>query len=124
LITNDCEVDKAGRRLLICPVVPLDRIPGGDHGNVKKNKVISMLFIPAYRALVPDSFVDFNQITTVDRSILRAGKRVLSLSDLGRTALYNQFIRWTTRWVLHTIECPRCGVEFDPTLKLPVRADD
>jgi hypothetical protein len=113
LITHDCEIDKPGRRYLVCPVVPLARIPGGAHGDLRKNRIVSMLFLPAYRNIMVDSFISFNQITTVEPGSLDPTRRLVSLSDLGRSALYNQLIRWLTRWRLHTLICPQCKVEFD-----------
>jgi hypothetical protein len=124
VLTYDCELDKRGRRWLICPLLPLSVLPGAAQGSVRKNRVLAALFLPAYRDKLPDSYADFNQITTVEPDIIRAATRELSLSDLGRVALYNQFIRWFTRWSIHEIDCPECNTTFDPMLSLPVRPAD
>jgi hypothetical protein len=121
LITWDCENEKPKRNWLICPVQPLADLPKTDQTNVKKNKVLSALYLPQYRDVLPDSFVNFNHISTLDRDLIQNGRRIVSLSNLGRSAFYNQFIRWLTRWKLREITCPNCSTKFDPTLSLPVR---
>ncbi len=121
LITWDCENEKPKRNWLICPVQPLALLPKADQTTVKKNKILSTLHLPQYRDLLPESFVNFNHISTLDRDLIQHGRRIVSLSNLGRTALYIQFIRWLTRWKLHEITCPNCTTKFDPTLSLPVR---
>jgi hypothetical protein len=121
LITWDCENEKPKRNWLVCPVQPLAQLPKSDQTQVKKNKVLSTLYLPEYRDILPDSFVNFNHISTLDRNLVQHGRRTVSLSNLGRAAFYNQFIRWLTRWKLHEITCPNCNTNFDPTLSLPVR---
>lgn len=121
LITWDCENEKPKRNWLVCPVQPLAQLQRSEQTNVKKNKILSLLYLPEYRDLLPDSFVNFNHISTLDRELIQPGRRIVSLSNLGRAAFYNQFIRWLTRWKLHEITCPNCSTTFDPTLSLPVR---
>jgi len=121
MITQDCEIDKPNRRWIVCPIVRSDRLSPTVREKLRTNSIFSMLFLPAYRDLLPDSFIDFNQASTLDPEFVRGLPRVLSLSDLGRRALYVQYIRWLSRWVFHEINCPACGLQFNPTLVLPVR---
>lgn len=122
ILTHDCEIDKPQVvRWHICPVVPLERLRGETQDRAKRNRIYSMCFLPKFGNLKKDSFVDFNHISTVSAELLRSAPRILSLSDLGRQALYAQFIRWFSRWELRSLECPGCKVEFDPTLSLSVR---
>jgi hypothetical protein len=65
-----------------------------------------------------------DQITTVDRSFIEAGKRIATLSDTGRFGLYGQFIRWLTRWEFKDVKCPTCSSEFDPTMGMSVRTPE
>lgn len=123
LITHDCEIDKPQvKRWLVCPVVPIVVLSSGNRDRARRNRVYSMLHLPQYRDVLPESFVDFNQITTLEGDFVKGGKRLVSLSDIGRRALYSQFVRWLTRWELRDIHCPSCNVVFNPAIALPVRS--
>lgn len=122
LISPDCEVDKPQvKKWLICPVVLMDRLQPKNHDLLKRNRIFSMLYLPKFEKILPDSFVDFNHITTLDSEFIKSGKRIISLSDVGRRALYVQFIRWLTRWELREISCPNCATRFDPHAEQSVR---
>jgi hypothetical protein len=121
LLTPDCEIDKKNRRWVVCPIKPVAELSGTYQDTIKKNRVVSALFLPGYRDEFPDGYADFNQITTLEPAFIREAERVISLSDIGRIALYKQYIRWFTRWTLQEITCPHCAGSFDPTITLPVR---
>ena len=121
VLTPDCEIDKV-EYWHICPVMPLSILKSGIQGDVKRNRVYKRFFLPRYGDVLPDSFVEFNQISTLQMDFVKTGKRVLSLSDLGRHGLYAQFVRWLTRWELRELDCPSCGVKFNPVSTLPVRS--
>lgn len=122
LLGHDCEIDKPHIvRWLISPVVPIGRLAEAKRDPVRRNRIYSMLHLPPYRNLLGESFVDFNQITTIDAEMVKAAIRRVSLSDAGRRGLYLQFIRWFTRWELRTIQCPSCSVTFNPADVMPVR---
>ena len=122
LLSHDCEIDKKHvKGWLTCPVVPLVSLAPENRDRVKRNRIYAMLYLPRYRDVVHESFVDFNQITTLDAGYIKTATRLVSLSDMGRRALYAQFIRWLTRWELRDISCPSCRVAFNPSLVLPVR---
>ncbi len=122
LINHDCDIDKPQiKKYLVCPVVPSNRLKPTTQDLLKRNRIYSMLHLPKFGNILTESFVDFNQITTLDAEYLKDTTRVLSLSDLGRRALYVQFIRWLTRWELREIACPDCGATFDPHIDQPVR---
>ena len=80
-----------------------------------------MLFLPRFGDTLVESFVDFNHVTTLDAEYVKNAKRLVSLSDVGRRALYVQFVRWLSRWELREIACPNCGSVFDPHIDQPVR---
>ncbi len=122
VITPDCEIDKKIAYWHICPVVPLSKLKGSVQGDVKRNRVYSRFFLPQYQDVLPDSFVDFNHLSTIKADFVQTGRRVLSLSDLGRHGLYAQFVRWLTRWELKNIDCPNCATTFNPLASLPVRS--
>lgn len=122
VVTHDCEIDKPQvSHWLICPVVPAGRLRPENLDRLKRNRIYSMLYLPRIGDTLVDSFVDFNRITTLDTEFLTNVKRIVSLSDTGRRALYVQFIRWLTRWELREIACPDCGAKFDPHLNQAVR---
>lgn len=124
VLTHDCEIDKEKTHYWhICPIHPLSRVSRTDQSNIRKNKVLSHLFLPAYKTM-PDSFADFGWITTVDAEIMKAAPRLMTLSDLTRAALYVQHLRWISRWVLDKVKCPNCNVEFNPSDTMPVRSAD
>lgn len=124
LLTHDCQVDKdAVLRWAICPITPMHKLPKGQHGDTMRNRVFSRFFLPKHGSLTEDSFVDFDNISTIDREIIKAAERRLSLTDDGRRGLYAQFIRFLTRWQLRSLVCPECGAEMNATDSLPVRAD-
>jgi hypothetical protein len=121
LVTPDCEIDKPNRRWLVCPIKPISELSGSYQNVIRRNRVVAALFLPSYRDLFPDSYADFNQITTLEPAFIQQAEGIVSLSDLGRIALYKQYIRWFTRWTLQEITCPHCMGIFDPTITLPVR---
>ena len=121
LLTYDCELDKKMPNWLVSPVIPLSKLKGEVQANVRKNKIFHLVYLPKYRDILEESVVVLNQITTLSRVFVESGERVVSLSDIGRRAFYNQHIRWMTRWTLNEISCPRCGVVFDPASTLTVR---
>jgi hypothetical protein len=121
VLTPDCEIDKQNRRWLVCPIQPLSDLSKDYQDILKRNRVLSALYLPGHLNHFPDGYADFNQITTLEPDLIRAAERLLSLSDLGRIALYKQYVRWFTRWTMQEIPCPKCGITFDPTLVLPVR---
>lgn len=122
LINNDCDIDKTHvTKWLICPVVPASKLQPKTREILKRNRIYAMLYLPRYAEVLVESFVDFNQITTLDAEYVKDAKRIVSLSDIGRRGLYVQFIRWLTRWELREIACPDCGATFDPHIDQPVR---
>lgn len=123
VVTADCEIDKRAR-WIVCPIVPLDEIPGQVRGHAKRNRVFKFFFLPRYRELMADGVVVLDQITTVNKNLLEGVNRITSLSDDGRFGLYTQFIRLMTRWEFKDVQCPVCGSHFDPTLGMTVRSAD
>lgn len=122
VITHDCEIDKTQvKRWHLCPVVPLSFLKSDAQDLVKRNRIYSRFWLPRYESALAESFVDFTYISTVGMDFLKTGKRLISLSDLGRQGMYAQFIRWLTRWELKELTCPNCDVTFDPTDSLKVR---
>jgi len=124
LLSYDCEIDKpAVKNWIVLPIVPLSMIPGNSHSDVKKNKVFSLLYLPKYREVFEDSVVVLNHSTTLGREFIQNAGRILSLSDIGRRALYAQYIRWLTRWQLSEIRCPNCTAAFNAIDGMTVRPD-
>jgi hypothetical protein len=121
LLSPDCEIDKENRRWLVCPIKPVADLSSNYKDSIKKNRVVSALFLPRYLSLFEDGYADFNQITTLEPAFVRQAERIISLSDIGRRALYKQYVRWFTRWTLQEIACPNCAASFDPTITLRVR---
>jgi hypothetical protein len=124
LLTYDCEIDKPSiKNWIICPVVPLSATPGAAHTDIKKNKVFHLLHLPKYRDVLEESVAVLNHVTTLERGFVEQARRIVSLSDLGRRALYAQHIRWLTRWQLRDIRCPNCAASFDAADGMIVRPD-
>ena len=125
LITNDCEIDKPQlKKWLVCPVLPVTVLRNTNQDLVRRNRIYSMFHLPKHRESLAESFVDFNQITTLQVELVTPAERVTSLSNVGRLGLYAQFVRWLTRWELRELTCPHCGVTSDPLSELTVRAED
>ncbi len=123
VLSPDCEIDKSHvRRWIVSPVVPIVKLSDRNRDIVRRNRTYAMFHLPKYRDVLPESYVDFNQVTTLGADLVKAAQRLTSLSDLGRRGLYIQFIRWFTRWELRTVTCPSCGVSFDPGDVMPVRS--
>jgi len=74
------------------------------------------MYLPSYRDVLVESFVSFSEPMTVDKEFLQQARRIVSLSEQGRRALYVQYVRWLTRWALAEIQCPACGVNFNPAV--------
>jgi len=124
LLNQSCDVDKQNyHRLVVIPVLSLSVLSSSDQTNVRKNKVFSRLYLPSYRDLLPETFVSFLEPMTVAKSFLVPARRIVSLSEKGRRALYVQYTRWLTRWQLTEIECPNCGAAFNPTDTLHIVND-
>lgn len=123
ILTPDCELDKKQTTFwLIAPIHPLAALLGQDQGNVRKNKVLKWLHLPAYGTSIPECFIDLATITTVKATVIQKAKRIATLSDSARAALYMQQTRWFSRWVMSDIDCPRCNLKFNPTDTMPVRS--
>lgn len=123
LLSHDCEIDKPQvTRWIVAPVVPILKLKPANRDRVRRNRIFTMFHLPKYRELLPESFVDFNQLTTLSSEFVRNAQRIVSLSDVGRRGMYAQFVRWFTRWELRSTRCPTCGVEFDPGQVMPVRS--
>jgi len=122
LLTHDCSIDKTSTKYWqICPVVPISKLSRQEQGDVRKNRVYKFLHLPELGGVLPESFADFSLITSISPELFQKAKRLATLSDLGRKALYAQYIRWLTRWELTSITCPSCSTEFDTSLTLSVR---
>lgn len=122
LLTHDCDVDKVRvKRWTFCPIVPLQKLEQGAQGDARRNRIFAFFFLPKYGPIEEDSFVDFFQVSSIDKNLVSKLKRILSLSDEGRRALYTQHIRFATRWQLRDITCPACHAEFNPADHLTVR---
>jgi hypothetical protein len=123
LLTPDCELDKPATRFWhVCPIHELSSLNSNDQGNIRKNKIVKYLFLPAHEGM-PESFVDLSWITTLESVIIGDTTRIFTLSDLSRGALYMQQIRWLSRWMLNDVKCPRCELQFNPADTLSVRAE-
>jgi hypothetical protein len=120
LLNQSCDVDKQYPKLVVLPVLPLGLRNSRDQKLIKTNRIFSALYLSAYRDVLPESFVSFQEPMTVERSLLELAPRVASLSEEGRRALYVQYARWLTRWTLAEISCPDCGTSFNPAKTLPV----
>ena len=95
ILSPDCEIDKPQlKKWIVCPIMPLHSLKPENQDRVKRNRIYSMLFLPKYREILPDSFVNFSQSSTISSSYLQTLERIVSLSDEGRRALYVQFLRW------------------------------
>jgi hypothetical protein len=124
LLSYDCEIDKpAVKNWIVVPIVPLSLIPGASHRDARKNKIFSLLYLPSYRNILEESVLVLNHATTLDREFVRNTKRILSLSDVGRRALYAQYIRWLTRWQLSEVRCPNCTAFFNASDGMTVRSE-
>jgi len=73
---------------------------------------------------MPDSIAFLNQMTVVQKDLLKPATRIATLHTLGRRALYAQFLRWLSRWELVELPCPNCGTIFDPSITQPIRAPE
>lgn len=123
ILTPDCELDKPSTRFwLIAPLHPISSLMAQDQGNIRKNKVLKYLHVPANPPHIPEAFIDLATITTVEAGLLRKAKRLVTLSDSTRAALYLQQMRWFSRWILSDVQCPRCQLQFNPSDTMPVRS--
>lgn len=124
LLTYDCVLDKPDTKFWqICPVVPIAKIARADQGLVRKNRIFHYLHLPAFGNELPESFVDFSIVTTIEPGTINCAHRIVTLSDVGRKSFYGQYIRSITRWELKSAQCPACSTEFDISLSLPVRPE-
>jgi len=123
LLSHDCEIDKPRiENWIVSPIVPMSEIPGPSHADARKNKIFHFVHLPAHREILEESVIVLNQVTTLEKIFVTSALRVLSLSDIGRRALYAQHIRWLTRWQLTELMCPHCGVGFNASDALKVRS--
>ena len=124
LLNQSCDIDKPSTtKLVVVPVLPLTLLQAANQANVRKNKILAHLHLPAYRDLVVESFVHLAEPCAIEKDILHHAQRIVSLSDKGRRSLYDQHLRWLSRWQMESMLCPSCGVSFDPSATLPVIND-
>lgn len=120
LLNQSCDVDKGYPKLVLLPVIPLSSLSADKQNLVKKNRIFSYLHLPPFRDLLAESFVSFLEPMVVSRPLLDNTKRIASLNETGRRALYVQYTRWLTRWQLAEVGCPGCGLVFNPSDTLPI----
>jgi len=124
LLNHDCDIvqEKSSRRLVICPIKPLFELSEDRRGHAKRNRIANLFFLPRYKDRLEDSVADLSQLTTVHIDRLLPIHRLATLGVLGRKAMYAQYLRWLSRWVLAEMQCPQCEATFDPSVVLPTRA--
>jgi len=120
LLNHSCDIDKEYPKLVVVPVIPLKSVDASTQSLIKKNRILAYLYLPAFQHVIEDSFVSFLEPMTVEMAIVKNARRIVSLSDEGRRALYVQYTRWLSRWQLTEIPCPNCGVSFNPASTLRV----
>jgi hypothetical protein len=82
-----------------------------------------MLHLPKHWDILEESALVLNHPTTMDKKMVESANRIVSLSDLGRRALYARYIRWISRWRLRDLCCPNCHAIFNATDSMTVRPD-
>jgi hypothetical protein len=124
LLNHDCDIvqEKSSRRLVICPIKPLSELSEDRRGHAKRNRIAHLLFLPRYKDRLEDSVAVLSELTTVHIDRLLPINKLATLNVLGRKAMYAQYLRWMSRWVLAEIQCPHCEAIFDAAVVLPVRA--
>jgi hypothetical protein len=125
ILTPDCEIEKPwSKKLMICPIGPLDELSQAQRGDAKRGRIAHLFFLPRYKDRLTDSVAFLNHVTVVDRNLVKPVTRIATLHTLGRKALYAQFLRWMSRWELAEAQCPQCETIFDPNVAQPTRAPE
>jgi hypothetical protein len=88
VLSQNCEIDKAiknNQAVLVASIKQLSVLPSGDQGNVRKNRVLSLFYLPKEDPFPVEGYIDWRTIQPVLVSSLFAaripGKYVCSLSE-------------------------------------------
>ena len=96
ILTNGCEIDKDDKHRTMALIRPLNVVQDGQD-IIRANKNFSYFYLPAYGAIMGESYVDFRRITTLHPDFLKDAERVVSLTDDAVKGLQMQFFRFLTR---------------------------
>jgi len=99
VLTHDCEIDKDQRYRLLGLIRPLAGLPLSAVEEIKANNRRRFFYLPAEDEVyaLPESYLDFRRITTVNGGVLQPAKRVLSMQDRLRDSMSEAFILYLTR---------------------------
>lgn len=90
LLTQDCEIDKPRATFLFAEVRSVAGIPQEDVEVLRRRQKYRAFFLEG-QGEMPHSFVDFGRLTTIDAGALREADRWLSLTEVIRSALREDF---------------------------------
>lgn len=99
LLTHDCEIDKPKVSLLHFAIIREFPIDWDEKSRtiVKENRSIAKYYVPPVVEGEPDKYVDFTRITSISPKSLDRMGRLYSLSELARSGLMEQLVRYYIR---------------------------
>jgi hypothetical protein len=113
IISHDCEIDKDKKHAIVALIRSFDESqPETSKQVIRSNKKLSFFHLPALENVLPESYVDFRRITSLEPTYLEPTKRIASLSDAAVSLLQLLFFRYLTRLELDPKKLPEMtGIE-------------
>jgi len=100
VLTHGCEIDKDEKHRLVALIRPLVKVKEQDQQTIRENKNRRFFYLEKYQDVLPESYVDFRRLSTVDPKLINMSERITSLDEKTVLALQAQFIRFITRRIL------------------------
>lgn len=92
VLSQGCEIDKAIKHnttVLVALVIDLNSMPKGNQGFVRKNKVLSLFYLPQEPPFPIEGYIDFRTIQPVAAN----GLKVARLSDRYVCTVSNELLK-------------------------------
>jgi hypothetical protein len=97
ILTHGCEIDKDLRYCQVALIRPLSAVPLESQDVIRTNKNLSYCYLPPYKEIMGESYVDFRRITTLHPAFLNDSERVVSLTDDAVKYVHTLLFRFWTR---------------------------
>lgn len=81
ILSHSCELDKNKGRVIVAPIVPIDREPPEQQETILNQGQFALMPLPSVPGLGATYYADFRSMTTVHRDIVDKGTRIASMTN-------------------------------------------
>ena len=97
VLSHTCDIEHR-EFIAVAPLFMLSSVSSAERRrSIMKYKVNYRFYLPPYKNLIDDSYVDFIIINTVKRDLVHVDKRILSLDEYGRSLFVDSLYRYFCR---------------------------